>query len=196
MAEARQSIAPATVMEEADVSSWPSDAEVTLLAVEAMIAAVRSEPALNAWYDEKREARRVNPQIDIGIAVDMADGLIVPVLRTGAYPSRDALRSELHKLIDAARARSLTREQMADPTITLSNFGHLGGLFANLVVVPPQVAILGVGRLRDGSSAAGEKTYRLLPLSLTFDHRAVTGGEAARFITRVKSTIEQRGRGG
>jgi pyruvate dehydrogenase E2 component (dihydrolipoamide acetyltransferase) len=191
MTEARQSIAPATVTEEADVSSWPPDAEVTLLMVEALIAAAKAEPALNAWFDDKKDARRLNPQIDIGIAVDTPEGLIVPVLRTGAHGSRDALNAELHKLINGARTRSLTREQMADPTITLSNFGHLGGLFATLVVVPPQVAILGVGRMRDVPPSAGGKPQRLLPLSLTFDHRAVTGGEAARFLTKVKAEIEK-----
>ncbi len=191
MTEARQSITPATVTEEADVSALPPDGEITHFMVEALIAAVRSEPALNAWFDDKKDARRLNPQIDIGVAVDTPDGLIVPVLRTGAHGSRDALKSELHKLIDGARTRTLTREQMADPTITLSNFGHLGGLFAALVVVPPQVAILGVGRMRESPSVAGGKPRRLLPLSLTFDHRAVTGGEAARFLTKVKAEIEQ-----
>jgi pyruvate dehydrogenase E2 component (dihydrolipoamide acetyltransferase) len=84
---------------------------------------------------------------------------------------------------------------MADATITLSNFGHLGGLFATLVVVLPQVAILGIGRVRDVPGPAGGTLRRLLPLSLTFDHRAVTGGEAARFLTRVKTELEQRRQG-
>jgi pyruvate dehydrogenase E2 component (dihydrolipoamide acetyltransferase) len=195
MTEAHRSVAPATVTEEADVSSWPLDAEVTLLAVEALIAAIGAEPALNAWFDEKKEARRLNSQVDIGIAVDTPAGLIVPVLRTSGLQSREALKRELHKLIDGARARSLTRAQMADATITLSNFGHLGGLFATLVVVPPQVAILGIGRVRDVPGPAGGTLRRLLPLSLTFDHRAVTGGEAARFLTRVKTELEQRRQG-
>jgi pyruvate dehydrogenase E2 component (dihydrolipoamide acetyltransferase) len=195
MTEARQAIAPATVTEEADISSWPPDAEVTLLMVEAVIAAAKAEPALNAWFDDKMGARRLNPQIDIGIAVDTADGLIVPVLRTGVHESREARKAALHKLIDGARSRSLTRGEMADPTITLSNFGQLGGLFATLVVVPPQVAILGVGRMRSGPSSASGKPVRLLPLSLTFDHRAVTGGEAVRFLTKVKAEIERPGQG-
>ena len=159
--------------------------------VEALIAAASLEPALNAWFDDRKETRRLNPQIDIGIAVDTSEGLIVPVLRTGAHRSRDALNAELHKLIDGAKARSLAREQMADPTITLSNFGYLGGLFANLVVVPPQVAILGVGRIQEVQNPAGGKRQRLLPLSLTFDHRAVTGAEAVRFLTKVKAEIEK-----
>jgi pyruvate dehydrogenase E2 component (dihydrolipoamide acetyltransferase) len=78
-------------------------------------------------------------------------------------------------------------------TITLSNFGMIGGRFANLIVVPPQVAIVGAGRIddrmlvRDGTPAV----RRVLPLSLTFDHRVVTGGEAARFLMALKSDLEK-----
>ena len=80
--------------------------------------------------------------------------------------------------------RSLEVGDLHNATITLSNFGTIGGRFASLVVVPPQVAIVGAGRIsarvvaRDGRPCV----RRILPLSLTFDHRAVTGGEAARFL--------------
>jgi 2-oxoisovalerate dehydrogenase E2 component (dihydrolipoyl transacylase) len=189
MARAGREIVPATVTEEADVSHWPEEPEVTLLAIEAILAAARAEPALNAWFDSKREARRLNSAIDIAVAVDTPDGLIVPVLRTGAHEGQGKLRAELHRLVKAATARTLTREQMADATITLSNFGGLGGLFATLVIVPPQVGILGVGRIRTLPGPEG-KPLRFLPLSLTFDHRAVTGGEAARFLSAAKKALE------
>lgn len=171
----------ATVMDEADVSHWPDDPQVTLILVQAMVAAIAAEPALNAWFDGDRNARRLNPNPAIGIAVDTADGLIVPVLRAADFTDPHELRGELRRLIEGAHNRSLAPADLRGATITLSNFGAIAGIYAELVVVPPQVAILGVGRTRDG----------LLPLSLTFDHRAVNGGEAARFIAALKAYLEQ-----
>ncbi|MCA8929834.1 MAG: 2-oxo acid dehydrogenase subunit E2, partial [Alphaproteobacteria bacterium] len=175
------SIPRATVTEEADVGHWPDDVPVTLVLVQAMVRALDREPALNAAYDGEREARRLNPDAAIGIAVDTADGLIVPVLRTADFPDPHDLRGELRRLVEGAQRRSLSPADLRGATITLSNFGAIGGLFAELVIVPPQVAILGAGRLRDGR----------LPLSLTFDHRAVNGGEAARFLSAIKTHLEQ-----
>lgn len=172
----------ATVTEEAEIRHWPDDAPVTLLLVEALVAAIAAEPALNASYDCAREARRLNPDPAIGIAVDTPDGLIVPVLRVAANAKPDQIRTELNRLIQGARNRSLPPADLRGATITLSNFGAIGGLFAELVVRPPQVAILGAGRARGG----------MMPLSLSFDHRAVSGGEAARFISAIKSHLERK----
>lgn len=172
----------ATVTEEADVRHWPDDAPITLLLIQAMQAAIAAEPALNASYDGEREARRLNAEPAIGVAVDTPDGLIVPVLRIPAEADDEMIRSELRRLIEGARDRSLKPADLRGATITLSNFGAIGGLFAELIVSPPQVAILGAGRARGG----------LLPLSLTFDHRAISGGEAARFIGAVKAHLERK----
>ena len=90
-------------------------------------------------------------------------------------------------------ARSVPPEKLRGATITLSNFGMSGGRFANLVVVPPQVAIIGAGRITQRAVAhRGQPAVRrVLPLSLTFDHRVVTGGEAARFLVALKSNLER-----
>lgn len=97
-------------------------------------------------------------------------------------------------MIEAARARTLAPEQLRGATILLSNFGPVGGRYATPIVVPPAVAILGAGRialapvaLEDGGVAA----HRMLPLSLTLDHRAVTGGEAARFLNAVIADLQR-----
>ena len=84
-------------------------------------------------------------------------------------------------------------EELRGATITLSNFGMIGGRFANLVIVPPQVAIIGAGRIRQGMLVREGRpsVRRILPLSLTFDHRVVTGGEAARFLVALKSDLER-----
>ena len=92
-----------------------------------------------------------------------------------------------------AVARSIPPGELRGATITLSNFGMIGGRFANLIVVPPQVAIIGAGRIAQRVVAhLGQPAVRqVLPLSLTFDHRVVTGGEAARFLVALKSDLEQ-----
>ena len=92
-----------------------------------------------------------------------------------------------------AAARSIPPEELRGATITLSNFGMIAGRFASLVVVPPQVGIVGAGRAEQRVVAeAGQAVVRrILPLSLTFDHRAVTGGEAARFLAALKRHIAQ-----
>jgi pyruvate dehydrogenase E2 component (dihydrolipoamide acetyltransferase) len=132
-------------------------------------------------------------RIDLGIAIDLEGGLIVPVLRNiGERDARD-LRAGLDRMRADASARSIPPEELRGATITLSNFGMIGGRFANLIVVPPQVAIVGAGHIdarvvaRNGAPAV----HRILPLSLTFDHRVITGGEAARFLVALKSDLER-----
>jgi 2-oxoisovalerate dehydrogenase E2 component (dihydrolipoyl transacylase) len=130
--------------------------------------------------------------IDLGIAVDLEGGLIVPVLRNiGERVAKD-LRAGLDRLRADAAARSIPPEELRGATITLSNFGMIGGRFANLVVVPPQVAIVGAGRIgqRVVAHEGQPAVRRILPLSLTFDHRVVTGGEATRVLMTLNSDLE------
>jgi pyruvate dehydrogenase E2 component (dihydrolipoamide acetyltransferase) len=88
-------------------------------------------------------------------------------------------------------ARTVPASELRGQTITLSNFGMLGGLHAALTIVPPQVAILGAGRLHRAARVIGDevRAVRIMPLSLTFDHRAVTGAEAIRFLNAVVADL-------
>jgi 2-oxoisovalerate dehydrogenase E2 component (dihydrolipoyl transacylase) len=192
MAAAHTEVVRTTVTDEADIEDWQKGEDVTIRVVRAIAAACRAEPSLNAWYNAQAGERRLIKRIDIGIAVDTEGGLIVPVLRNvGERDARD-LRAGLDRLRADAAARSIPPEELRGATITLSNFGMIGGRFANLVVVPPQVAIIGAGRIdqrvlvHNGAPAA----RRVLPLSLTVDHRVVTGGEAARFLVALKADLE------
>jgi pyruvate dehydrogenase E2 component (dihydrolipoamide acetyltransferase) len=193
MAGAHAQVVPASVTDEADIDGWRSGEDATIRLVRAVAAACRAEPSLNAWYNAATGERRVVKRIDIGMAVDTEDGLIVPVLRNVAERDVRDLRAGLDRMRADAKARSIPPEELRGATITLSNFGMIGGRHASLVVVPPQVAIVGAGRIheralvRDGKVAIG----RALPLSLTFDHRVVTGGEAARFLVALKSDLER-----
>jgi 2-oxoisovalerate dehydrogenase E2 component (dihydrolipoyl transacylase) len=194
MARAHAEVVPATVWEDADVEAWWSPkADVTVRLIRAIAVACAAVPALNARYDGKAMVRRMSPRVDLGIAVDSEDGLIVPVLRDAGGRDLADLRRELDRLTAATRARSIALADLRDPTITLSNFGTLGGRHAALVVLPPQVAILGAGRIAPEAThgESGILFRRRLPLSLTFDHRVVTGGEAARFLTAMIEDLQQ-----
>lgn len=195
MAASGAQVVPATIQDWADVTGWVSpQADIMLRLVRAMVAAARAEPALNAWLDAKASARRLHGRVDLAIAVDTEAGLYVPVLRDAASRDAQATRDELDRLIARARARKLTAEDQAGATISLSNYGPLGGTHGALVVSPPQVAILGAGRVSPQVAwgTDGPSQGQALPLSLTFDHRAVTGGEAARFVNAVIEDLQRK----
>ncbi|ARN83728.1 dihydrolipoamide acetyltransferase family protein [Methylocystis bryophila] len=187
MALAQAEVAPATIMDDVDIESWSAGEDVTARLIRALVAGCRAEPALNAWFESGALSRRVLRKIDLGVAVDMPEGLFVPVLRNVGERDPADLRAGINRMRADLAARRVPPEEMRGATITLSNFGVIAGRYAAPVVVPPTVAILGAGRIRrepvvhDGAIVA----RRIMPLSLTFDHRAVSGGEAGRFLAAV-----------
>ena len=187
MTLAQSEVAAATVIDDADIHAWRPDGDVTMRLIRALVAGCRAEPGLNAWYESHSMARRVLAKIDVGIAVDLPEGLFVPVLRDVAGRDAADLRRGLERMRADVAARKIPAEELRGNTITLSNFGMLGGKYAAPIVVPPTVAILGAGRIHEQvlPVAGLPAVHRVLPLSLTFDHRVVTGGEAARFLAAV-----------
>jgi 2-oxoisovalerate dehydrogenase E2 component (dihydrolipoyl transacylase) len=192
MAHAHAEVVPATVSDDADLDAW-TDGDVTIRIVRAIVAGCAAEPALNAWYDSQQQGRRLHPKIDLGIAVDTEGGLFVPVLRDVANRAPDDLRRGLERMKVDILARKIPPEELRGATITLSNFGTLSGRYAAPVVVPPQVAILSTGRIapRVVAVAGRPAVHKVMPLSLTFDHRVVTGGEAARFLAAAIADLER-----
>lgn len=192
MTQAHEEVASATVCDEADIDHWDEQQNVMLRLIRAIIAGCKAEPALNAWYDGHAVGRRVLKKIDLAIAVDSEDGLFVPVLRDIANRDEASLRSGLEEMKKAIQARNVPPEEMRSYSFTLSNFGTMGGRYASPVVVPPTVAILGAGAIRQEVVAAHGQpaVHRILPLSLTFDHRCVTGGEATRFLMAVIEDLQ------
>jgi 2-oxoisovalerate dehydrogenase E2 component (dihydrolipoyl transacylase) len=191
MAVAHAQVVPTTVTDEVDIEAWSKGADITIRLVQAIAAACKAEPSLNAWYNSEAGERRLLSRVDVGIAIDLEGGLIVPVLRNVGERDSGDLRAGLDRMRADAAARSIPPEELRGATITLSNFGMIGGRFASLVVVPPQVAIIGAGRAEQRVVAdhGQPAIHRMLPLSLTFDHRTVTGGEAARFLAALKSAL-------
>jgi 2-oxoisovalerate dehydrogenase E2 component (dihydrolipoyl transacylase) len=194
MAQAHAEVAPVTILDDADVSAWwPANRDLMLRLIRAIAVACKAEPALNAWFDSQAPGRRVLEKIDLGIAVDTPDGLFVPVLRDVGRRSPEDLRAGLERLRRDVERRTIPPEEMRGYTFTLSNFGTFGGRYANPIVQPPTVAILGAGRIRDAVVAVdgAPAVHPVLPLSLTFDHRAVTGGEATRFLAAAIRDLEK-----
>lgn len=187
MALAQSEVAAATIVDDADVEAWPPGADATVRLIRALVAGCRAEPALNAWFESESLARRLVTRIDLGVAVDLPEGLFVPVLRdVGARDAAD-LRAGLNRMRADLAARRIPPEELRGATITLSNFGMIAGKYAAPIVLPPTVAILGAGRIRREVVANGDAPaiHRIVPLSLTFDHRVVSGGEAGRFLAAV-----------
>ncbi len=184
MSMACREVAPATLNDDADIGDWDDGQVVTLRLVRAIVAGCRAEPCLNAWYDNHSVGRRVLKKVHLGLAVDTPEGLFVPVLHDVGERSPEDLKKGLDRLKADVRARTIPPEELRGYTITLSNFGTIAGRYASPIVQPPTVAILGAGVIRDQVVAknGAPAVRRVLPLSLTFDHRAVTGGEAARFL--------------
>lgn len=192
MAQAHAEVVPVTLVDEADIHAWPAGTDTTLRLIRALVAGCRAEPSLNAWYDGHAMGRRVLEAVHLGIAVDSPDGLFVAVLRdVGSRPPK-ALREDLDRLKEGVKSRQIPPEQLRGYTITLSNFGMIAGRYATPIVLPPTVAILGAGKAREQIVAVGGRpaAHRIVPLSLTFDHRAVTGGEAGRFLAAVMEDLQ------
>jgi pyruvate dehydrogenase E2 component (dihydrolipoamide acetyltransferase) len=193
MSLAQAEVAGATIMDDADIEAWKPHTRILLRLIRALVAGVRAEPALNAWYDSRAVGRHVLNKIDLGLAVDSPDGLFVPVLRGVEARTPEDLRQAVGKLIADTQARRVPPEDLRGNTITLSNYGAIAGRYASPVVVPPTVAILGAGKIRDEVVAVNRQSavHRILPLSLTFDHRCVTGGEAGRFLAAVIDDLQR-----
>jgi 2-oxoisovalerate dehydrogenase E2 component (dihydrolipoyl transacylase) len=193
MTVARDNITHCTIFDDADLHHWREGQDFTTRLLRAIAAGCQAEPALNAWFDGRTQSRRLMPHVHIGMAVDTPEGLIVPVIRDVGSRSSTELRKEIDRLKLAARDRTITPGDMRDVTIMLSNFGMIAGRYATPVVVPPTVAILGSGRLSRDTVAVEDRieAHLRMPLSLTFDHRCVTGGEAARFLAAVLRDLEK-----
>jgi 2-oxoisovalerate dehydrogenase E2 component (dihydrolipoyl transacylase) len=193
MAQAHAEVAPATLVEDADISQIESAADITPRLIRALIAGCKAEPSLNAWYDSHANGRRVLQRIHLGLAVDAPQGLFVAVMTDIQNDNETALKRRLSEMKVKISERQLKPADLRGYSIILSNYGAIAGRYASPVVLPPTVAILGAGKSRDEVVVRnGDMVIRhMLPLALTFDHRAVTGGEAARFLKAVIIDLEQ-----
>jgi pyruvate dehydrogenase E2 component (dihydrolipoamide acetyltransferase) len=184
MADSHARVVPTSIMDDADVQQWAPGQDKTLRLLRSIRAGVRAEPGLNAWYDADQDMRLVHKVIDVGMAVDTPEGLFAAALRNVQDRSDEDIRAALDDLKHKVEKRSVPPADLRDYTIMLSNFGMIAGRYATPVITPPCVCIIAAGKARQEVRplGGGFEAHRVIPLSLTFDHRVCTGGEAARFL--------------
>ncbi|HWR96107.1 MAG TPA: dihydrolipoamide acetyltransferase family protein [Arenimonas sp.] len=193
MSAAHAEVVPTTLMDDADLSAWAPGEDITVRTLRALAVAAKAEPAMNAWLNAKDGTLRRHSAVHIGVAIDSAEGLFVASLKHCDSREGAQLRAELNRLRDGVRNRTLPPEDLSGYTLMFSNFGVFAGKYATPVVVPPCVCIVGAGRLYHAvvPVLGGMETHRMMPISLTFDHRAATGGEAARFLRAMIDDLQR-----
>jgi len=201
MSRSKQNAAHMSVMDEVEVSPLAearsrlneklknSGQKLSYLpfVIKAVALALKEHPSLNSELDLEGERLIYKNYYNIGIAVDTPDGLVVPVIRDADKLSVLEISAALAQITEKARERKLSPDDLKDGTFSITSFGSIGGYFAVPVINYPQAAILGIGRIndkpviKDGAVVPG----KVMPISMSVDHRIVDGGEVARFLNLV-----------
>jgi pyruvate dehydrogenase E2 component (dihydrolipoamide acetyltransferase) len=191
MQQSHQQVVPVTIYDDANITHWSSPFDITVRLIQAICIAAKAEPALNCWFNGHE--RSILKEVHCGIAMDSQDGLFVPVIENAQNCSTAELRQQINELKIGVAERTLAPQRFQNASITLSNFGKFAGKYASPIIVPPMVSILAVGRLfKEPKLESGNMIEATkLPLSLTFDHRAITGGEATRFLGALIHALEK-----
>ena len=195
-----------TAMDEADVTElWKirekekkaaekKGVKLTILPfiIKAVIAGLMEHPYLNATLDDENEEIILKKYFNIGVATDTPEGLMVPVVKNAKDKSILQIAQELTQLVEKARNRTIDLADLKGGTFTISNYGALGGIYATPIINYPEVAILGVGKIREMPVVRNGKLVvrKILSLALSFDHRVVDGAEGARFLNTVIARLE------
>ena len=163
--------------------------------VKAVVAALKLHPYLNATLDIQEEEIILKKYYNIGIAVDIPDGLIVPVVKMADQKTLFMLAEEIQNLAVAAKARTLDLADLKGGTFSITNAGAIGGEYATPIINYPEVAILGTLRIADRVRVVNGKIkiLKTLPLCLSFDHKVIDGAEAARFMNDLIGSLESPG---
>ena len=160
--------------------------------IKASYHALLEHPLLNASIDDEREEVIIKKYYNFGIAVDTPDGLMAPVIQNVDRKTILELASEIQILSQKARDRKIKLDEMKGSTFTITNYGHFGGIYATPIINYPDVSILGTGRIserpwvKDGQIVV----RKILPLSMTFDHRVTDGVDAAQFLSKIIRYLE------
>jgi pyruvate dehydrogenase E2 component (dihydrolipoamide acetyltransferase) len=162
------------------------------LIVKAVVRVLKQHPMFNASLDEQTREVIYKYSYHIGLATATPDGLLVPVVRDADKLDLVTLASEINRLSEGGRNRTLKPQELSGSTFTITNVGSYGGMSGTAIINPPEAAILAVGKLqervvvRDGQYV----TRNIMPLSLSFDHRLIDGAEAGAFTASLKELLE------
>jgi pyruvate dehydrogenase E2 component (dihydrolipoamide acetyltransferase) len=193
MVQSHREIVPVTIVDDARLYQWRTKQDITARVVRALCQACAAEPALNAHFETASMSRKLFAEVNLGVALDSPDGLFVPVIKNAAKATPKKIRETIDQYKKQVADRSIPKENLQGATIMLSNFGMFAGRYATPIIVPPLVAILGCGKIQEQVIVVGggAEIHRVMPLSLTFDHRAITGGEATRFLGAFIADLEK-----
>lgn len=210
MALSKRTAAHVTHVDEADVTDLlalykkakteveaDGQSHLTLLPffLKAIAAALKNHPLLNASFDEPKGEIVLKRYYNFGIAVDTAEGLVVPVVRDVDKKGIQDLALEIADLALRARGRQLKLDELRQGTFTVTNIGPIGGLFATPIIRQPELAIVGLHTIQerpavvDGAIVPRMRMY----LSVSFDHRIIDGAYAARFMTELVKLVSNPG---
>lgn len=160
--------------------------------VTAIVRALKMHPLLNSMIDDEREELIIKKYYNIGVAVAIDDGLMVPVIKAADQKSLWELAEEIALLAKSAQERKIDLADLKGGTFSITNYGVFGGTYGTPIINYPETAILEIGRIMDGPLAVDGvvKVRKVLPLSLTFDHRAYDGAVAAKFLRDLVRLLE------
>jgi len=160
--------------------------------IKACVHALRDHPFVNSSLDEEHDEIILKKYYNVGIAIDTEDGLIVPVVKGADQKSIKTIAKEIQELAEKTRKRKIDLGDLKGGTFTITNYGSIRGTWATPIINYPEAAILGVGRIFDKLVVEGEKAYKrkILPLSLSFDHRIFDGADAAKFMQTLIEHLE------
>ena len=184
----------AQVREKEKKNFEPKGVKLTFLPfmVKAAAIALKQFPDFNSNFDNENSELVRRKKINIGIAVDTPDGLMVPVIKDVERKSIIEIAQDIESLAALARERKLKLEDIRGGTFTITNIGSVGGMYSTPVINPPEVAIMGVHRIKDLPLVVEGRILprKVLGLSLCFDHRVVDGASATSFMNAVKQHLE------
>lgn len=163
--------------------------------MKALVEAMKEYPMVNATLDEDAQEIIIKKYYNFGIAVDVdGQGLIVPVVKGVDQKDIFQIAKEIVDLAGKARSRKIDLQELRGGTFTITNFGSLGSWFATPILNYPEVAILGLGRMKEKPVAENGKVKvkPIMPLSLTFDHRVLDGAYAVRFLNTLMQYLTKK----
>lgn len=162
------------------------------LLIKLLIPVLKAFPIFNASLDEERREIIYKRSYHIGVATAAPEGLLVPVLRNADHLTLMEIASNLERLIEGAKKRTLSLPELSGSTFTLNNIGSFGGSSGTPIINHPEVAILAVGKLQDKAVVQQRVVIvrPMMPLALSFDHRLIDGAMAGAFLARFKELIE------
>lgn len=159
--------------------------------MKAVTIALKEFPVFNSSYDDGKEELILKKYYNLGMAVDTPDGLIVPVVKDTDRKSILEIAREMDELKEQARTKSIPLDKLQNGTFTITNYGAIGASHGIPVIKHPEVAILGVGKITKKPVVVDNEIVirDILPISLCIDHRVIDGGDAGRFLIRLRELL-------